>query len=241
ATASSTAYWLSGLSTMGSSSLGMALVAGRKRVPRPATGKTALRMGFMSGERLRLRDVTSAEASLMPAAYCSKSAGQGHPGYVHYTYFIPLSCQILQACVFCLSWWYWLTWPCSPTGQASWARRPPMKGARLECSPSVISTSFSSASHDWRPVSPVDPHDDRQIVAGPAGVQRLANTANPSSTGVSSHSGAMAGKRRSAWARASDLFTSSSTRDHPPPVQYSVGASAISSMALRHWLSTAPA
>src|SRR5215469_2548170 len=43
-TASSTAYWMSGLSTMGSISLGEALVAGRKRVPRPATGNTALRM-----------------------------------------------------------------------------------------------------------------------------------------------------------------------------------------------------
>src|SRR5690349_13100853 len=42
ATASSTAYWMSGLSTTGSISLGEALVAGRKRVPRPATGNTAL-------------------------------------------------------------------------------------------------------------------------------------------------------------------------------------------------------
>src|SRR6186713_2282476 len=42
--ASSTAYWISGLSTMGSISLGLALVAGRKRVPRPATGKTATSM-----------------------------------------------------------------------------------------------------------------------------------------------------------------------------------------------------
>src|SRR6187551_1257847 len=39
--ASSTAYWMSGLSTMGSISLGLALVAGRNRVPRPATGNTA--------------------------------------------------------------------------------------------------------------------------------------------------------------------------------------------------------
>ena len=45
ATASSTAYWISGLSTTGSISLGIALVAGRKRVPMPATGKTALRTG----------------------------------------------------------------------------------------------------------------------------------------------------------------------------------------------------
>src|SRR5690606_16378460 len=40
--ASSAAYWISGLSTMGSISLGLALVAGRKRVPRPATGNTAV-------------------------------------------------------------------------------------------------------------------------------------------------------------------------------------------------------
>src|ERR1019366_9861017 len=43
AMASSTPYWMMGLSTRGSISLGWALVAGRKRVPRPAAGKTALR------------------------------------------------------------------------------------------------------------------------------------------------------------------------------------------------------
>src|SRR5688572_26617505 len=42
ASASSAAYWISGLSTMGSISFGLALVAGRNRVPRPATGKTAV-------------------------------------------------------------------------------------------------------------------------------------------------------------------------------------------------------
>src|SRR5271154_5510225 len=42
AAASSTANWISGLSTIGSISLGLALVAGRKRLPSPATGKTAL-------------------------------------------------------------------------------------------------------------------------------------------------------------------------------------------------------
>ncbi|KLS42082.1 hypothetical protein M689_06640 [Neisseria gonorrhoeae SK23020] len=46
-TASSTAYWISGLSTMGSISFGLALVAGRKRVPIPATGKTAFFIGFI--------------------------------------------------------------------------------------------------------------------------------------------------------------------------------------------------
>src|SRR5258705_1476900 len=43
ATASSTTYWIVGLSTRGSISLGCALVAGRNRVPSPAAGKTALR------------------------------------------------------------------------------------------------------------------------------------------------------------------------------------------------------
>src|ERR671919_229846 len=43
ASASSTPYWMVGLSTSGSISLGWALVAGRNRVPRPAAGKTALR------------------------------------------------------------------------------------------------------------------------------------------------------------------------------------------------------
>src|SRR3954471_1327009 len=41
AAASSTAYWISGLSTIGSISFGLALVTGRERLPRPATGKTA--------------------------------------------------------------------------------------------------------------------------------------------------------------------------------------------------------
>ncbi len=41
--ASSTTYWISGRSTTVSISFGIALVAGRKRVPSPATGKTALR------------------------------------------------------------------------------------------------------------------------------------------------------------------------------------------------------
>src|SRR6056297_621636 len=44
AIASSTAYWIRGLSTTGSISFGLALVAGRKRVPRPATGKTTVSM-----------------------------------------------------------------------------------------------------------------------------------------------------------------------------------------------------
>src|SRR5687767_3359152 len=42
-TASSTTYWIAGLSTMGSISLGCAFVTGRNRVPSPAAGMTALR------------------------------------------------------------------------------------------------------------------------------------------------------------------------------------------------------
>src|SRR5688572_23555844 len=41
-TASSTTYWIDGLSTTGSISLGWLFVAGRKRVPSPAAGMTAL-------------------------------------------------------------------------------------------------------------------------------------------------------------------------------------------------------
>src|SRR3954468_13330668 len=49
ATASSTTYWMAGRSTTGSISLGCALVAGRKRVPRPAAGMTALVTDFDTG------------------------------------------------------------------------------------------------------------------------------------------------------------------------------------------------
>src|SRR3974377_315530 len=42
-TASSTTYWIAGLSTTGSISLGELFVAGRNRVPIPAAGITALR------------------------------------------------------------------------------------------------------------------------------------------------------------------------------------------------------
>src|ERR1051325_3141673 len=43
ATASSTPYWITGLSTSTSISFGWAFVAGKNRVPSPAAGKTALR------------------------------------------------------------------------------------------------------------------------------------------------------------------------------------------------------
>src|ERR1700731_1077724 len=52
AMASSTPYWMSGLSTRHSISFGMDLVAGRKRVPIPAAGKTALRIFLIIDENL---------------------------------------------------------------------------------------------------------------------------------------------------------------------------------------------
>src|ERR671934_1930231 len=52
ATAPSTMYWITGLSTMGSISFGIAFEAGRKRVPSPAAGMTALRTRLTRGELL---------------------------------------------------------------------------------------------------------------------------------------------------------------------------------------------
>src|SRR5438094_3394362 len=51
-TASSTTYWMAGLSTTGSISFGWDFVAGRNRVPRPAAGITAFLtfMGLLGGE-----------------------------------------------------------------------------------------------------------------------------------------------------------------------------------------------
>src|SRR5512137_1992119 len=72
ATASSTMYWMVGRSTMGSSSLGTALVAGRKRVPRPAAGITALRMGFMS---LAIYPPRARPGSTAPGADACRSIG----------------------------------------------------------------------------------------------------------------------------------------------------------------------
>src|SRR5690606_9454872 len=69
ATASSTMYWIVGLSTMGSISLGWAFVAGKKRVPKPAAGITALRTLCMPrgtppymGARPRIRPIVCPSA-----------------------------------------------------------------------------------------------------------------------------------------------------------------------------------
>src|SRR3954451_18784945 len=52
-TASSTTYWIAGLSTTGSISLGIAFVAGRNLVPRPAAGMTALVTRWLMAAPLR--------------------------------------------------------------------------------------------------------------------------------------------------------------------------------------------
>src|SRR3954452_21217746 len=52
AAASSTAYWIRGLSTIGSISFGLAFVTGKKRLPRPATGNTAFVIFCMAIRKL---------------------------------------------------------------------------------------------------------------------------------------------------------------------------------------------
>src|SRR3954468_11687739 len=57
ATASSTTYWIAGLSTTGSISFGVAFVAGRNLVPRPAAGMTAfVTRWLMAATLTRLSD-----------------------------------------------------------------------------------------------------------------------------------------------------------------------------------------
>src|SRR5258707_4137112 len=77
AAASSTAYWISGLSTTGSISFGLALVAGKKRLPSPATGKTAfvtlasainqsLQSGFVEDRHAKLARAIEFAARVRP-------------------------------------------------------------------------------------------------------------------------------------------------------------------------------
>jgi hypothetical protein len=51
ATASSTTYWMVGLSTRGSISFGWAFVAGRKRVPSPRRGRRPCGLGSQASPR----------------------------------------------------------------------------------------------------------------------------------------------------------------------------------------------
>src|SRR5256885_3806482 len=75
AAASSSAYWMSGLSTTGIISFGLALVTGRKRLPKPATGNTAFLSLAISAPQdlpqLRFIDHRHAQA-LRPFELCSR-------------------------------------------------------------------------------------------------------------------------------------------------------------------------
>src|SRR3990172_10668787 len=78
AAASSTAYWMSGLSTTGNISLGIDLVAGRMRVPSPATGKTALRiLGGILLARLALNSKRHEEGGARAPALVARAAVNG--------------------------------------------------------------------------------------------------------------------------------------------------------------------
>jgi hypothetical protein len=70
--ASSTTYWIAGLSTTGSISFGVALVAGRKRVPSPAAGITALVTAPAAGT-----DVEGGCVEVMPPTVAGQALGMG--------------------------------------------------------------------------------------------------------------------------------------------------------------------
>src|SRR4051812_23039394 len=83
ATASSTAYWMSGLSTTGSISFGDAFVAGRNRVPSPATGNTAfvtfLFIFSLCAKQLEeLLFVQHGDAEFLGAVELGAGLGAGH-------------------------------------------------------------------------------------------------------------------------------------------------------------------
>src|SRR5438477_118093 len=73
-TASSTTYWMAGLSTTGSISFASAFVAGRHRVPSPAAGVAACVAGVrvavpvLEGPRMDAADL-AADAAVVPSGY----------------------------------------------------------------------------------------------------------------------------------------------------------------------------
>src|SRR2546429_8600415 len=77
ARASSTEYWIRGLSTTGWISFGLALVAGRKRVPRPASGNTAVRIAAF--ELLLIHRLLGSAASRRQFCRCAWRFYYGPP------------------------------------------------------------------------------------------------------------------------------------------------------------------
>src|SRR5215471_13944723 len=83
AAASSTAYWISGLSTIGIISFGLALVAGKNRVPKPATGKTALVIFCIVCTPSRTRFVSAPRKTTAHNGRDEAGHGQGNKRRVH--------------------------------------------------------------------------------------------------------------------------------------------------------------
>ena len=79
-TASSTTYWMAGLSTTGSISLGCALVAGRKRVPRPGGGDDGLAHGAHGQRSPRWPREPTGASSRRISRRCSRGGGRPRPG-----------------------------------------------------------------------------------------------------------------------------------------------------------------
>ncbi len=78
ATASWTTYWITGRSTMVIISLGIALEAGRQRVPKPATGSTALRIMMKSLSISQRQWMAPRVAAPLPGEV-ARTGGMGMP------------------------------------------------------------------------------------------------------------------------------------------------------------------
>src|SRR5437660_11609098 len=79
ATASSTTYWIAGLSTTGSISFGVALVAGRNLVPRPAAGMTALVTGALMRATLVVCQLPRDAPAVTPVCFRGVESEVGGP------------------------------------------------------------------------------------------------------------------------------------------------------------------
>src|SRR5574341_2056226 len=85
-TASSTASWMSGVVPAGSSSLGMARVRGKSRVPRPAAGITALRTTGPVVRGARERPARSLPPRVPAGAPRSPADGSRHKLLLQHTH-----------------------------------------------------------------------------------------------------------------------------------------------------------
>src|SRR6266540_6679741 len=77
-TASSTTYWMAGLSTTGTISFGCAFEAGRKRVPSPAAGMTAFRT--FTSAKPPTQVVVDSQGLAETSSAAARPAGSTAPG-----------------------------------------------------------------------------------------------------------------------------------------------------------------